>query len=70
MKKYAIVYDVKLRQPGCVLLQAVLGGTVPSELFHTLFPSETWLLGRTPNLKVYQTTLEELLVVAGKTRSR
>lgn len=70
MTTYAIAYDVKLRQPGCVLLQAVLGGTVPSELFHQLFDNSTWLFGPTDDLKLYRATEADLRVIAAKTRER
>ncbi len=45
-----IVYDCTQKQPGCVLLQATMGGTVPD--FDMLFPSETWLLAPTPDLNL------------------
>jgi hypothetical protein len=67
---YALVYDVELKQPGCVLLQAALGGTVPSDLFSELFPAETWLLAPTDKMTVYRTTREQLFIVASKTNKR
>lgn len=57
MKK--IVYDAVLMRPGCVLLQA-FGGTLGSLEFGMLFPSETWLLAPTPNMKLYSATDDEL----------
>lgn len=36
-----IAFNVELRRPGCVLIQAGLGGTIAN--FSTLFPGETWL---------------------------
>ncbi len=41
---YVIGFSTKYRRPGCVLLQATMG-TVPSDLFHRLFPSEVWIAG-------------------------
>lgn len=67
---YALVYDAKLRQPGCVLLQAVMGGTVHGDLFHRLFPNETWLLAPTDDMKLYRVTEAELKIVAKKTNAR
>lgn len=64
---YALVYDVKLRRPGCVLLQAAMNGTVPSGLFQELFPSESWLLAPTDDMQTYNTTEEQLFIVAAKT---
>lgn len=37
-----IAFHPELRRPGCVLIQAVLGGD--AELIRR-FPSETWLIG-------------------------
>ena len=52
-----LVYDVKLKRPGCVLLQAALGGSpgVANE-----FPTEHWLLAPTPDLKPYSLSIQEL----------
>jgi hypothetical protein len=53
-----IVYDATLRRPGCVLLQALMGGTVPN--FTRLFTSESWLVERTPDMRVYEVTPAQL----------
>jgi hypothetical protein len=55
-----IVYDVTLMQPGCVLLQAALGGTVPRERFAQLFDTSSWLVAPTPDLQLYPVTEEQL----------
>lgn len=52
-----IVYDMTLRRPGCVLLQA-MGGTVPD--FAKRFPSESWLVAPTAGMKLYEVTTEQL----------
>ena len=52
-----IVYDARLKRPGCVLLQA-MGGNVPN--FSKLFPSESWLVAPTPDMKLYDVTPEQL----------
>ncbi len=67
---YALVYDVELRRPGCVLLQAALGGTVPPARFSELFDASNWILGPTPGLRLYRVTDAELVVVASKTEKR
>lgn len=36
-----IAFSVEQRRPGCVLIQAGLGGTFSN--FASIFPSETWL---------------------------
>jgi hypothetical protein len=55
-----IVYDITTMQPGCVILQAALGGTVPNTRFLQLFPSEHWLVSITPYMQCYPVTEEQL----------
>jgi hypothetical protein len=55
-----IAFDVSLRRPGCVLVQAALGASVPGPLFQRLFPHETWLLSPTDGMKVYPVTDDQL----------
>jgi hypothetical protein len=59
-KNSVIVFDVKKMQPGCVLLQAAMGGD--TALFNKYFGgrSDLWLVAPTPDMKRYQTTEEEL----------
>ena len=45
---YAIAFSIRYKRPGCVLIQAAAGGTVPSKLFNDLFPSEVWIAGGEP----------------------
>lgn len=47
-----IVFSPSKRRPGCVL-QAAMGGTVPSDAFYRLFPAETWLVGATDDMAAY-----------------
>jgi hypothetical protein len=70
MAKYVIAYDVERMQPGCVLLQALMGGTVPS--FSALFDPSTWLLAPTPAMRPYEVDEAQLerLASLSKTRSR
>ena len=42
--EYRIAYDVDRYKVGCVLIQAVLGGNVPSDLFSRYFDADTWTL--------------------------
>lgn len=58
--KMSIVFSVEKRRPGCVLLQAVMGGTVSSMQFQMLFPNETWLLSPTNDMKAYSVTEDQL----------
>jgi hypothetical protein len=51
-----LCYDIKLMRPGCVLLAAAMGGDPD---LAKKFPSETWLLAPTPDLKVYNITEAE-----------
>lgn len=55
-----IVFDTKLRRPGCALLQAAYGGTIPNSVFGIKFPSETWLTSPTPDMAAYDVTVEQL----------
>jgi hypothetical protein len=52
-----LVYDMKLKRPGCVLLQAVLGGSAGVA---NQFPATHWLLAPTPDMKTYKISDEEL----------
>jgi hypothetical protein len=60
MSQYRIVFSPKECRPGCVLLQAMSGGTVPGERFQDLFPSETWLVALTDDMKAYPVDDEQL----------
>jgi hypothetical protein len=55
-----LVYDIKLKRPGCALIQAVMGG---DRGIANHFKSEHWLINPTPDLKLYETTPEELKTV-------
>lgn len=55
-----IAFDVRLRRPGCVLVQAVMGGSVPGPLFQRLFQHETWLVSPTDGMKTYPVTDDQL----------
>ena len=64
---YRIAFSTKFRRPGCVLIQAAMGGTVPDRLFYDLFPSEVWIAGgerEAPgamgDMQVYPATEEQL----------
>ena len=57
---FVLVYDIERRRPGCALIQVALGGTVPSDVFHMLFPAETWLTGLTDGMKGYTSTRADL----------
>jgi len=52
-----IAFDIKLMRPGCVLLQAVL--RCNSQLAHR-FPTKSWLLTPTPDLRVYEASDEQI----------
>lgn len=56
-EKLVIAYDMKLKRPGCVLLQAVMGGT---KGVADSFPAELWLTALTPDLKLYTLTRGQL----------
>lgn len=45
-----LAYDIDLLRPGCVLIQAGLGG---SSTACNRFPTESWLLFPTPGMRLY-----------------
>lgn len=61
-KPYArIAYDMELKRPGCVLLQAVMGGFVsdgtnPANHFN----SDLWIIDSMDGLKVYDVPTKEM----------
>lgn len=52
-----IVFDVELRRPACVLLQAAYG--VDSSVVYD-FPANTWLTFPTKGMRVYEATDEQI----------
>lgn len=62
-----IVFSPSQRRPGCVILQAALGGTVPRDTFSRLFSHTTWLVAPTDDMAAYPVDdpkLEMLAVMA------
>lgn len=55
-----LVFDKNTMRPGCVLIQAAMGGNVPDRLFNEHFPSEYWQVGIGDNMRRYHVTEEEL----------
>jgi hypothetical protein len=53
-----LAYDTDLCRPGCVLLQAAMGGSTEAA---QLFDTKSWLLAPTPGLKVRQVDDAELM---------
>lgn len=51
-----IVYDPMLKQPGCILLQVAMGGTVSAEDIMLM----DWLTFPTPTMAVFEVTPEQL----------
>jgi hypothetical protein len=52
-----IAYDFVLKRPGCALLQAAFGATLPAFDLHRM---DNWLLHPTDDLKMYAITREQL----------
>lgn len=48
-----IAYDCRLKRPGCVLVAAGIGADPEVS---KRFPSETWLLAPTDDMRVYEAT--------------
>jgi hypothetical protein len=57
---YTIAFSVSKRRPGCILLQVAFGADL-SPRFHTMFPSETWLVAPTDDMALYPVTEEQLV---------
>lgn len=55
-----LAYDFTLGKPGCALLQAALDGNTSPD-FGMDFPSDTWLLEPTPNMRVYELNDDQYL---------
>lgn len=56
-KTHRVLYDMKLRRPACVLLQAMAGGTLDGWNLQLL---GDWLVAPTPDMKIYTLTDEQL----------
>ena len=52
-----LAYDATLRRPGCAAIQAWFGATPGVERD---FPAESWLLGPTPDMRVWEVTDEQV----------
>jgi hypothetical protein len=57
MPEMRIAFDIKLKRPGCVLIQAAMGATAGVA---SKFPTESWLLSPTPDMRVYPLTDDQL----------
>ena len=55
--KIRMAYDFDLKRPGCVLMQAVMGGD--SNAVSRLFDCKGWLLAPTPGMRLVLGTEEE-----------
>lgn len=52
-----IAYDTELKRPGCVLIQAAMGGD--PKVAHE-FPTSSWLTAPTKDMKVYPVNEKQL----------
>lgn len=57
-----LAFDIKLMRPACVLVGADPEGSKK-------FDAETWLLTPTPDMRVYDTTPEQLQALIARVRS-
>jgi len=62
-----IVFDVSLMRPGCAILQVLKGGT-PG--IANSFPSESWLITPTENMKLYNISQDELKILVNRVAAR
>lgn len=52
-----VAFDIKRMRPGCVLVAAAMGA---DPVASRRFPTERWLLSLTPDMRVYETTEEQM----------
>ena len=65
--EYRIAYDVDRCKVGCVIIQAALCGTVPSDLFYRYFGAgEAWTVSAS-GCQVYPIRRSQLPVLASRT---
>lgn len=64
-KPIRIAYDIKLMQPGCVLIQAGLG--CDTYVAHQ-FPVGSWLTNLTPDMRRYEITESQLEQLIDRTK--
>jgi hypothetical protein len=64
-----IAYDIVKMQPGCVLIQAQMGG-LDNLTLSDYFPTETWLLAPTPDMQVREVTTTQLRILSEATKWR
>ena len=65
--EYRIAYDVDRCKVGCVIIQAALCGTVPSDLFYRYFGAgEAWTVSAS-GCQVYPIRKSQLPVLASRT---
>ena len=65
--EYRIAYDVTHCKVGCVLIQATLGGTVPSDLYYRYFGAdEAWTVSAR-GCQVYPIRKSQLPILAART---
>lgn len=60
-----IAFDIELMRPACVLLQAAYRCDFS---LADLFPTETWLLSPTKDMKIYNIELPQVNLLVEKTR--
>jgi hypothetical protein len=55
-----LAYDFTLGKPGCALIQAAMGSDYNQD-FELDFPSDTWLITPTANMRVYELNDDQYL---------
>lgn len=63
-----LAYDCVLKRPACILVQALMGCSITAEELGRNFEPLTWLVNQTPDMRVYETSDEQLARVAEITR--
>ena len=58
MSTLLVAYDIMQMRPACAILAAAMGASTTAA---NAFPTESWLLFPTPDLKVYEISAEQLI---------
>lgn len=61
-----LAFDIKKMRPGCVLIAAALGA---DPMASRRFPTKSWLLSPTPDMRVYETTEVQMGQLIERVRS-
>ncbi len=61
--RWTIAFDMTLRKPGCLVLQNILGATIPDDILELVFQPETWLHDLTLGMRLYEVDEDRLYML-------